>query len=334
MRPVPQRALFAGVHVGGTKILAGIFDRDLQPLGCAKASTRKDRGPQAVLAQVVKALHDAAHAAEVKLSDVRAVGVGLPGCVNPEAGVVTLAVNAGWKDVDARASLERTLEIPVFIDNDANLSLLGIYERELRRQPQTGVVLGIFIGSGIGGALLVDGQLYRGGSNSAAEVGHMIIDVAGPRCACGRRGCFEAFASRTAIFRDLRSALQRGQQTVLTEIVGKDLAELRSGHLRKAMRRADPLVRRVLYRAAEHAGVALSNLILLYDPGLIVLGGGLMEAVGTDLLPVIQRLCGEMLPKGSPPPPEIILSSLADSAGMTGGAVRARDHESPRHVTP
>jgi len=323
MRSGSQASLLAGVHVGGTKILAGIFDRELKPLACAKLGTQAGRGPEAVVEQIARAVRSAAASAEVDLADVSAVGLGVPGAVNPETGTVRLAVNLGWIDFPVREQAAEALGTPVVLDNDANLSLLGIFEQELRREPDT--VLGVFIGSGIGGALITEGRLYEGDRFSALEIGHMILNVRGPRCACGRRGCFEALASRTAIFRDIRAALRRGKKTVLAEMLGPELEGLRSGHLRKALRRRDPLVRDTLHRAAEHTGVALSNLTLLYDPALIVLGGGLMEALGPDLLPVIQRLCGEMLPKGSAPPPPVILSSLADNAGIMGGAIRARE---------
>jgi glucokinase len=315
--------LYAGVHVGGTKILAGVFDAELNPLGVAKVRTGTRRDPVFILGSIARAVIDAANASEVSASEIAAVGIGLPAVVNPHTGTVTLGVNFGWKDLPVRELLQRTLPMPVFVDNDANLSLLGIYEHELRRAPK--VLLGVFIGSGIGGAVITEGLPYRGASHSAGEVGHMILDMRGPKCACGRRGCFEALASRAAIFRDVRDAMAQGQETMLTEILGPDLAELRSGHLRKAFRAADPVVRTILTRAAEYTAIALSNLVLLWDPELIVLGGGLIEAVGTELQPLIQRLCGEMLPQGSASPPEIILTSLADNAGILGGAMHARN---------
>lgn len=324
MRGSSKRSLLGGIHVGPTNIVAGIFDTEFRQIGASKLTTNGPLSPDAVFDRITAALTEALESASAQTSDLRGVGVGLPGSVDPNAGVVTLAVNFGWKDVPAGALLEKRLGVPIFIENDANLSLLGIYEQELRRQ-QPGVILGVFIGSGIGGALLCDGELYRGHTHSAAEVGHMIIQHDGPMCACGRRGCLEALASRGAVLREIERRIAGGEKTVLTEMLGPGLPELRSGHLRKALRHDDELVRGVLMRAAEHIAIGLSNLILLFDPGLVVLGGGLMEAVGHELLPLVQRLCGELLPKASPPQPDIVLSSIADTAGMFGGAIRASD---------
>jgi glucokinase len=320
MRGDAKKSLLGGIHVGRTNITAGVFDTEFRQVGAAKMTAMGPVTQQAVLDRIANALNEALGSADAQASDLRGVGVGLPGSVDPNAGTVTLAVNLGWKDVPAGTLLEEKFGVPVFIDNDANLSLLGIYEQELRRQ-QRGVILGVFFGSGIGGALLCDGELYRGQRHSAAEVGHMIIRQDGPLCACGRRGCFEALASRTAVFREIEARIKSGEKTVLTEMLGPELAELRSGHLRKALRHGDQLVHSVLQRTAEHMAVGLSNLILIFDPGLVVLGGGLMEAVGHELLPLVQRLCGEMLPKASPSAPDIVLSSIADTAGTFGGAI-------------
>lgn len=315
--------MFVGVDVGGTKILAGAFGPDLTPLACVKTSTQASRGPQAVLNRVVRSVAAVLAEAEADLTQVRGIGVGIPGSIDPASGHVILAVNLGWKDVPVREPLARALGVPVFVENDANVALLGIHEHELRAAPQN--VVGVFMGTGIGGALLLNGDLFTGHRHAAGEIGHMIIDLNGPRCSCGRQGCFEALASRNAIFREIRRGVSKGRKTVLTDILGKDLEDLRSGHLRKAIRRGDKLVRDLVHRAAEYTAIALSNVVLLYDPELIVLGGGLIEALGYEMLPIIQRLTGELLPKGSPEPPEIIATGLADNAGIVGAAVFARN---------
>ena len=162
--------------------------------------------------------------------------------------------------------------MPVFIENDCNASTLGIHEVELKGRSRS--LLGIFLGTGIGGGLILDGQLYSGFNRTAGEIGHMVIDVNGPKCGCGNKGCFEALASRTALFRKIQSAVKDGQKTVLTEMLGPELTDMRSGDIRKALRRGDKFVEQIVEEAAEYTGIAVANVINLLNPEVIVLGGG------------------------------------------------------------
>jgi glucokinase len=148
--------------------------------------------------------------------------------------------------------------------------------------------------------------------------------VGGPKCGCGNRGCFEALASRTAIFRKVHEAIKDGQKTILTDLVGADLEDLRSGDLRKAIRRGDKVVEKIIEEAAEYTGIAVANLINLLNPEVIVLGGGLMDALEDEMLAIIIETAHDNAMQGTDKGIEIIASKLADDAGITGGAVLAR----------
>jgi glucokinase len=152
----------------------------------------------------------------------------------------------------------------------------------------------------------------------------MVLQVGGPKCGCGNRGCFEALASRTAIFRKVHEAIKDGQKTILTDLVGADLEDLRSGDLRKAIRRGDKVVEKIIEEAAEYTGIAVANLINLLNPEVIVLGGGLMDALEDEMLAIIIETAHDNAMQGTDKGIEIIASKLADDAGITGGAVLAR----------
>ena len=311
-----------GVDFGGTKIYAGVFDARLELVGTTRVSTKAERGPDSVIDRIARCVRDAADECDLSLKNVRGVGIGAPGAVDTENGRVIFAPNLGWKDVPLQKELEKKLELPVFLDNDCAVSMTGVYEVELKRKPQH--ALGIFIGTGIGGALVVHGQLYRGFNGTAGEVGHMVIAAGGPKCSCGNQGCFEALASRTALFRRVFEAVKDGQKTVLTDMLGGDLHDLRSGDLRKAIKRGDKFVEKIVEEAAAFTGIAVANLINILNPEVVVLGGGVIEALENEILPVVIKEAKEHILPGTGKGIEIVASHLGDNAGITGGAVLAR----------
>lgn len=322
--PEPSKSaeLYVGVDLGGTKILAGVFTAQLKLLQTAKLSTKSDRGFDAVLDRIDRCVRDAVDEADMSLKQVRAVGIGAPGAVNPENGEVIFAPNLDWRDAPLKKELEKRLAIPVFVENDCNACTLGVHEVELKGKPRN--LLGIFLGTGIGGGLILDGELYRGFNGTAGELGHMVIQVGGPKCGCGNNGCFEALASRTAIFRDIQQRVKDGQKTILTEWLGGDLSELRSGDLRKAIRKGDKLVEKVVEEAAEFTGIAVSNLINIFNPEVIVLGGGVIDALEDEMMAIVVETAMDSAMPGTTKGIEIIASDLGDNAGITGGAVLAR----------
>jgi glucokinase len=268
-------------------------------------------------------VQDAVDEADLSLKQVAGVGIGAPGAVDFEAGTVIFAPNLeGWKDVPLKKALEKQLDVPVFVENDGNIAVLGVHVAELKAKPKN--VVGIFVGTGIGGGLILNGELYSGYGHTAGEIGHMVLQVDGPKCGCGNKGCFEALASRTAIFQQIKAAIKDGQKTLLTEMLGEDLADLRSGDLRKAIRRGDKFVDRIIESASEYIGIASANLVNVLNPEVVVLGGGVIDALQDEMMSVIVETANDYAMPGTMKGVEIIASKLGDDAGITGGAVLAR----------
>lgn len=313
---------YVGVDLGGTKILAGVFDEKLNCLGRAKMSTKAQRGADAVIERVARCIRDAVDECDLLPKQIRAVGIGAPGASDPETGRVIFAPNLAWEDVPLKKTLEKLIEVPVFIENDCNIQTLGVYEKELKGKPRH--MVGIFLGTGIGAGLILDGKLFSGFNRTAGEIGHMVLEVAGPKCGCGSRGCFEALASRTAMFRRILGAIKDGQKTILAEMLGDDLDDLRSGDLRKAIRRGDKFIEKVVEDAAEYTGIAVANIINLLNPEVVVLGGGVMDALEDEMLAIIIETAHDYAMQGTDKGIEIIASKLGDDAGITGGAVLAK----------
>jgi glucokinase len=172
--------------------------------------------------------------------------------------------------------------------------------------------------------MIIDGELYSGSGHTAGEIGHVVLEISGPKCGCGNKGCFEALASRTAIFQQIKAGIKDGQKTLLTEMLGDDLTDLRSGDLRKAIRRGDKFVDRVIEGAAEYIGIATANLVNILNPEVVVLGGGVIEALADEMMSVIVETTKHYAMAGALKGVEIVASKLGDNAGITGAAVLAR----------
>jgi glucokinase len=311
-----------GVDLGGTKILAGVFKRSLECISSSKLSTKSQRGVDAVVERIARCVQDAVDEADLNLKQVAGIGIGAPGAVDFAEGKVIFAPNMeGWKDVPLKKDLEKHLGVPVFVENDGNICALGVHAAELKAKPKS--LIGIFVGTGIGGGLIVNGDLYSGFNHTAGEIGHMVLDLNGPKCGCGNKGCFEALASRTAIFQQIKAGIKDGEKTILTEMLGDDLADLRSGDLRKAIRRGDKFVDKVIESAAEYIGIGIANLVNILGPEVVVLGGGVIEALADEMMSVIVETAQDYAMPGTMKGVEIIASKLGDSAGITGAAVLA-----------
>jgi glucokinase len=314
---------YVGVDVGGTKIYAGVFDAGLHCVGQARISTKSQRGPEAVMERIARCVREAVDECDLDLKSVRGIGVGAPGAVDTESGRVIFAPNLPkWEDIPLKKELEKHLEVPVFIENDCNMSTLGVYEMELQAKPRH--VVGIFLGTGSGAGLILNGELYSGFNRTAGEIGHMVMEVGGPKCACGNRGCFEALASRTALFTQIHTAVQAGQKSILTDLLGKDLKDMRSGDLRKAIRRGDKFVEKLVQTAARYTGLAVGNVINLLNPEVVMLGGGLVEALEDEMMGIIVEAARQQALPGTAKGIVIKASKLGDEAGINGGAVLAR----------
>ena len=306
---------FVGVDLGGTKILSGVFKNSLECIGTSKLSTKSQRGVDAVIERIARSVQDAVDEADLNLKQVAGIGIGAAGAVDFAEGRVIFAPNMeGWKDVPLKKDLEKLLGVPVFVENDCNICALGVHVTELKAKPRD--LIGIFVGTGIGGGLIINGELYGGFNHTAGEIGHMVLDLNGPKCGCGNKGCFEALASRTAIFQQIKAGIKDGQKTILTEMLGDDLGDLRSGDLRKAIRRGDKFVARVVETASEYIGIATANLFL--NHGIIAYLQGQRyprETFNADLNKVVTGLpLVVMVNRGTAGPAEIVAAAILENA--------------------
>jgi glucokinase len=315
---------YLGVDVGGTKILATLVEESGTVLARERITTPRDEGAERVVVAIEKAMEkvllDAAPGTEL----LTAIGVAVPGVVDPETARVIVTPNMNLTGVALGSHLEARFKVPVVLGNDCNLGALGEAWLGSARQASSAIV--ILVGTGIGSGIVRKGKLWRGARESAGEIGHIVMQIGGPKCGCGNQGCLEALASRTAIERDLRQAVAAGRKTALSGLLQGDLSLIRSSALRKALESEDELVTEVMRRASEVLGYACLTVRHLLDPEVIVLGGGVVEACSQFMLPIVEHIVGcDQLP-GAREGGQVRLSALGDDAVVLGCVALARRH--------
>ena len=314
---------YLGIDVGGTKILAGLFDRSINLLAKWKIKTKADRGGDVVIDRIARAARELVEDQGLRMADIRAIGLGVPGVVIK--GRVYNAYNLHWNEVAIQSILRRRLRVPVFVDNDCNLFTLGIHRVELKGKPDT--MAGVFLGTGFGGGLIINGQLFRGHNFAAGEFGQMTIDKNGLKTAHSFRGSLESLASRTGIVRALRKAVLEGEETMLQEELGPHLTGVRSRHLRIALAERDPLAKRIVKQAAEDTGIGVAAIISAIGPEYVMINGGVIEALHKAMLPVIRKTVAAHVLPGTMDGIKIEVSKLGDDGGIHGAAIFASEEE-------
>lgn len=330
--PLAGDGYVGGIDLGGTKILAVVVGPDGREIGRSKKSTGKNHEPGAVIDRIAKCLQEAAAAAGVSVDQLRAVGIGAPGPVVPEEGVLEVAVNLGWHDVPLKSELEQRLGVSVVVDNDVRVAVLAEHLAGVGRGTRS--LVGVWLGTGIGGGVVVNDELITGANNSAGELGHMTIKAGGPKCACGGRGHLESLASRSAIVRAIAERVDRGKKTILTSIVEGEVARATSGDLADAYRKGDKLVVREINRGAKYLSIGIASIANVLNPEMVVLGGGLVEALGEPFLRRVTEEVHERPMYAATRPLKIVQSELLDDAGVIGASLIARRLQATEPARP
>lgn len=313
--------IILGVDLGGTSLRVLALDRGNQILSVQKTPTRPDVSAASLIKDIATGARKVVAAAGVPWHRVRAVSVGAPGAVDPKRGIVYKAPNLGWENVPLARRLEALISIPALVENDVNAGTIGEYV--LGAGKGTRDMIGIFIGTGIGGGIVIGGELHEGCRGAAGEIGHIIIERNGPRCGCGKKGCVEALASRTAMERDVRRAIRTGAKSAVLQIMKeRKRTRMTSSIIARALGKNDPLMLQVLKRAQHYLGVLVANLVNTIDPEAVVIGGGIAERLGERYVAPIRATAREYyLRQDGRERVKILPGTLGDNAGALGAAV-------------
>lgn len=313
--------LYIGIDVGGTGIKAGIVDENGQILHKDSCPTLKERGHEAVIhdmAQLaLRVLAESGHA----LEDIHSVGIGIPGIQDPRTGRIPFCTNLGWHDVPLVELLQQEIDKPVYVNNDATVA--GLAESVAGVSKGTRNSVFVTLGTGTGGGVIIDGKVYMGAHGVATEIGHMVTVVGGEMCTCGHRGCWERYSSASAIIREGRKFAKAHPKSALARAVDQDLDQIEARTVIDLAKAGDPDCEKLFDEYILHLSVGLANLINLYDPEVIALGGGVSKA-GDFLLNKVRALMPELVFFRTMPYARIELARLGNDAGIIGAAMLGR----------
>jgi glucokinase len=316
-----KHKVWVGFDLGGTKMACQAFDGQFHSLARERDKTRGHEGSSVGLERIAALIRSTLGKLNLQPGDLGGIGIGCPGPLDLDAGVILSAPNLGWTQVRLKEFLEQQFQCPAFILNDVDAGVYGEYRFGAGRDGHC--VLGVFPGTGIGGGCVYEGELLRGRTGSCMEIGHMRIVPDGPLCGCGRRGCLEAVASRLAISAAVIQAAYRGEAPHLMKHYGTDLSKIRSKALAESIAAGDGRIRDIITNAARQIGMAVANVVNLLLPDKVVLGGGLVEAMPDLFVDPVREAANAHVMPAFENSFEVLVGRLGDDAATMGAAAWA-----------
>lgn len=309
-----------GVDLGGTKIVVGAMPEDgSREIATRTDLTRAERGAESVVdrivAMIAQVISDVIAEHGARPQDFLGVGIGAPGPLDRERGIVVVAPNLGWRDFPLRDAIAERIRLPAALDNDANCATFGEWWRGAAQGARH--VVGITIGTGIGGGVVIDGKLFHGASDVAGEIGHTTIDSTGRYCRCGNYGCLEAYASGPAIALRAREALERNEASMLRTMVNGNLEELTAATVYDAAHNGDALALEIVRDTAKFLGTGVGNILNILNPDVVVFTGGVTQA-GEKLFEPLRAEVKRRAFRPAVDACRIVVGSLGGTAGMVG----------------
>jgi len=310
---------YIGIDIGGTKIAGALVSPMGRIINRTKTSTPKRVKPRDIYFCILDSIDELMRTSGVRKGQIKGIGLGVPGIVDTDRDHILAAPNINLTGFPLSAQLKRKFRVPIAMTNDVNAGLLG--EAWLGAAKNLKHVVGIFPGTGVGGAVITDGQLLLGVQGAATELGHMIIDVNGPLCHCGNHGCLEAMTSRWAIERDIRARIKTGRKSAVIALTEGKLSTMKGRILKEALAKNDAVVKSVLTKVSGHLGKAAVSINHIFNPQAIIFGGGVIKACGPFMLPIINKAVQQDPFFRKFNSCRILQSKLGDDA-VTLGAVR------------
>lgn len=320
-----EKIRYIGIDLGGTNIKAALVNTETGEISAVNSiPTNAREGHDSVIAQMAKVVDQIVTQSGFEKSEIGGIGVGLPGSIDIGKGTTVFLTNlpGHWIDVPVRDQLSKWTGLPVALINDARAMTLG----EWRFGAGRGVDIAcLTLGTGIGGGLVINGKLHLGPTGSAGELGHISVDVNGPQCGCGNRGCIEAFASGPAISAMGMKAVVQGQETRIADLAGGDLNRITPELICEAAHAGDRIAKQIYEFAGMIIGAGVANIILAVSPRRIVIGGG-VAAAGDLILDPIRRSIKDRVFLKEVDQIDVVPAKLGNNAGLIGAAVWARNH--------
>lgn len=306
-----------GIDLGGTKILLALVNKETgEVVHSVKKKTKKDKGPNNIIRKMIEGIEELVEESHAGLADISSIGVGAAGQVDRVNGILIGAPNLDCYDLNIKEHIEGEFNLPVYLGNDVEIATIG--EMKFGAAKGCDDFVCIFVGTGVGSSIVKNGGIIRGATGTAGEIGHVIVDLNGRPCACGAHGCLEAYASRSAIEKRIEGALRKGRHSVILDYLegGKSIT---SSMIQKSIERDDELVIQCVTEASEYLSGGIASVINFVNPKLIVLGGGLVEAVDYFYQKTIKKARAKSLPVPATKI-EFKKAALGDYSGVIGAA--------------
>ncbi len=306
-----------GIDLGGTNIAVGVVNENYEIVARAQAKTNCPRPAEDILADMAVTARKAVEEAGLTMEDVEWVGVGTPGSVNQDTGDIIYSNNLDFHDVPMRRILGEALGVPVYVENDANAAAYGEFVAGAAQGVRNALM--ITLGTGVGGGIIIDNKIYSGTNHAAGELGHMVVEKGGWQCTCGRRGCIEAYASATGLIRMTKEAMEADRSSKLWEIAGS-LDKVDGKTAFDGMRAGDAAGKAVVDKYISYLGTGLANYVNIFQPEILVIGGGICKEGETLLAPLRDILNQETYMVKEEGKCRLMKAQLGNDAGIIGAA--------------
>lgn len=313
------------LDIGGTKVLGAIFnEKDKLVCKIKKRSTEQGNSTENIESVIIAVTRALLEKANIKKSQINAISAGVPGIINSETGIVIFTPNLPWRDYDLRSAIEKEFGAKFYLGNDVNVGVLGEYNYGAAKGFKH--VAGFFLGTGVGGGLILNKKLFVGNEFKAGEFGHMILDENGPECGCGNHGCLETFSSKKGMAKYIRAEIAKGRESMMGEYIDEN-GVFKSKYLKAAVDAGDKVALEAIDRACHYLAIATGNIINALSPDCVIYGGGVIEALG-DLF--LEKILAEVDAYTMPsirPSVEIKKASLGDYSNIYGSLALIKDAE-------
>ncbi|UCG93884.1 MAG: ROK family protein [Candidatus Aerophobus sp.] len=310
--------MIMGVDMGGTNIRTGLFTSEGRLQNKSIKIHYGSFPPQKTIDLVVLEVNNILKKEGLDLFNISAMGVGFPGHVNFKRGIALTTSNLPqWDDIPLRDILEDRLKIPVYLDNDANLAALAEHLFGAGKGAKNMIYL--TVSSGIGAGVIINGKIYRGNRGTAGEIGHTTLDINGPVCTCGKRGCLMAMASGIGIANIAKGVIRKGKKTLIKDLAQNDINKITAKVIAEAAFRGDEFAENLIEQTARSLGIGLANLVEIFDPEMIIVGGGLSK-IKEKFLELVEEVAIQRVPEQLRDSVNIVSSPLGSDAGLIGAA--------------
>lgn len=307
-----------GIDLGGTNIKVGLVDENCNIVAKASAKTNLPRPADEICASIVEAVWKVLNEAKVTIGEVNSIGIGTPGVANRNSGVVLYSCNLGFKNTDLRTLIKKRLDKPIYVENDANAAAFGEVLAGAGKGCKNVVV--VTLGTGVGGGIIIDGKIYTGFNFCGAELGHTVIEFNGRPCSCGRKGCFEAYSSATALINMTKESMEAHKDSKMWEIAGGSLDNVDGKTAFDGMRADDAAAKDLIKMYIDYLGCGLTNIVNTFQPEMLLIGGGICKEGENLTKPLYEYINRESYCIDADKVTKLDVCKLGNDAGIIGAA--------------